>query len=165
MNAPVGSLAAEASQLLDVLAGRLTEMAARQRTAGDPAAADGSPTPDADGSTGDTPAGESQPAAEAGGRCPQCGHDPAASVSCTGCPLCAALALLRGERPEAAAKLAAGALTIVQTLRGLLAGGGDAATAQPDGPATPGASGGTAGAATDPVQHQASSGLHRIDIR
>jgi hypothetical protein len=52
------------------------------------------------------------------GRCPECGSIPGAS--CTACPLCRFLALLRGERPEATAKLVDGALMIIRTLRSLV---------------------------------------------
>ena len=66
----------------------------------------------------------------------------AADTSCTGCPICAVLALLRGERPELA-------VTVAEQLGGLLAvlrtalEEGDPAAAQPDpDPAAPGAASG-----------------------
>jgi hypothetical protein len=64
---------------------------------------------------------------------------PAADMSCTGCPICAVLALLRGERPELA-------VTVAEQLGGLLAvlrtalEEGDPAAAQPaPAPPAPGA--------------------------
>ena len=53
-----------------------------------------------------------------GAICPECGSVPGAS--CTACPLCRFMALLRGERPEATAKLVDGALMIIRTLRSLV---------------------------------------------
>ena len=50
--------------------------------------------------------------------CPTCGHQP--GESCTACPLCRFLAVLRGERPEATARWVDGALIIVQALRSLI---------------------------------------------
>lgn len=170
MTAPAGSLAAEAAQLLDVLAQRLGQLRDRQSgggdgTSGHPAAGSGAPQAESPPNGADHP-----------GPCPQCGHDPATHVTCSGCPLCATLALLRGERPEAAAKLADGALAIVQVLRGLLAGGGDGPSAPQSDPAEPGRqdgdsagdqagdrAGDRAGDATDPVRRSAR--LVRIDVR
>jgi hypothetical protein len=135
VTAPTGSLAAEASALLDVLTQRLAQVRDRK--------------PDGEERS------EQPPAA-----CPQCGHDPATPVTCTGCPLCAALALLRGERPEAAAKLAEGALAIVQVLRGLLSETDPSAAARTD-PA-PADDGDTGPAAAGSAHH---GGLVRIDVR
>jgi hypothetical protein len=103
----VGPLALEAALLLDVVADRLESMKERT-TASDGAAAD---------TEGDTAAGPS-PTVGSDGRCPECGSIPGAS--CTACPLCRFLALLRGERPEATAKLVDGALMIIRTLRSLV---------------------------------------------
>ena len=67
--------------------------------------------------------------------CPSCGHDPAAS--CTSCPLCRLLAVLRGERPEVTARWTESALTVVQALRTAIAPPGEpadpAADAEPTG--------------------------------
>jgi hypothetical protein len=93
----VGPLALEAALLLDVVADRLESM--KQR----PTASEGA----AQSAEGDSAA-----------RCPECGSIPGAS--CTACPLCRFLALLRGERPEATAKLVEGALMIIRTLRSLV---------------------------------------------
>jgi hypothetical protein len=79
-----------------------------------------------------------------GGRCPECGSVPGAY--CTACPLCRFMALLRGERPEATARLVDGALLIVRTLRSLVPEQGDPSAAhqhphshgqQPHSPAQP----------------------------
>jgi hypothetical protein len=50
--------------------------------------------------------------------CPTCGHRP--GESCTACPICRFLAVLRGERPEVTARWVDSALTIVQALRALI---------------------------------------------
>ncbi|MDQ2848526.1 MAG: hypothetical protein M3Y77_19770, partial [Actinomycetota bacterium] len=75
--------------------------------------------------------------AAAGQPCRSCGAAPGQS-SCTGCPLCAAMAALRGERPELTARLVDGALSIVSGLRSLIgdlpanpAGGGHEQTTAP----------------------------------
>lgn len=86
MTMDIGTLAAEAGQLLDVVAQRLT--AARM---------------------GERPATEV---------CPSCGHDP--SASCTACPVCRFLAVLRGERPEVTARWIDSALTVVAALKAML---------------------------------------------
>lgn len=93
----VGPLAQEAALLLDVVADRLASM-----NPGDP---------DGDGRPG-------VPTAPTPGRCPECGAVP--DAMCTACPLCRFLAVLRGERPEATARLVDGALMIVRTLRSLI---------------------------------------------
>jgi len=66
------------------------------------------------------PAGaDQQPAgADQLGRCPECGSSPGGY--CTACPLCRFMALLRGERPEATARLVDGALMIIRTLRSMV---------------------------------------------
>lgn len=83
--------------------------------------------------------GAAEETAEAAGRCPECGSVPGAS--CTACPLCRFVAVLRGERPEATARLVDGALLIVRTLRSLIPepdGGPAADPARPDpGPPPP----------------------------
>ncbi len=106
----VGPLALEAALLLDVVADRLESM--KQRTAPAEGAAEGTEDP-APGSAAGT-----SPTVGSDGRCPECGSVPGAS--CTACPLCRFLALLRGERPEATAKLVDGALMIIRTLRSLV---------------------------------------------
>lgn len=131
---PVGPLALEAALLLDVVADRLVSMKAAT-----PPGADGASDDDA-GSQG--PSEKSVPAA---GRCPECGSLPGAS--CTACPLCRFLALLRGERPEATAKLVDGALMIIRTLRSLIPDAAD-----PAGPPT--------GSRSDPSQSQHPSQSH-----
>lgn len=50
--------------------------------------------------------------------CPTCGQDP--SASCTSCPICRFLAVLRGERPEVTAKWIDGALSMVSALRAMM---------------------------------------------
>ena len=107
----VGPLTLEAALLLDVVADRLTSMKG-STTAG------GSPGPGA--AADDDPGSQSQSeiSGAASGRCPECGSVPGAS--CTACPLCRFMALLRGERPEATAKLVDGALMIIRTLRSLV---------------------------------------------
>jgi len=169
----VGPLALEAALLLDVVADRLTSMKRAAAPARDqPAATEHAPSaqpaperPAGEESAGGQPAGEQRaserpaterPAADrptvppAGGRCPECGSLPGAS-SCTACPLCRFMALLRGERPEATARLVDGALLIVRTLRSLV----------PDPPEP--AAAGTAG--TDPPpQPRRGGGLEHIDI-
>jgi len=103
--------------LLDVVADRLESMK-RTATSQDPAerqpATDGDQVAD---NTEDTGPGPS-PTLGIDGRCTECGSIPGAS--CTACPVCRFLALLRGERPEATAKLVDGALMIIRTLRSLV---------------------------------------------
>lgn len=94
----VGPLAVEAGLLLDAIAERLASM--RESVAA--------------GSASDATSGITL----VNGRCPECGSIPGAS--CAACPLCRLLALIRGERPEATAKLVDGALLIVRTLRSML---------------------------------------------
>ena len=82
--------------------------------------------------------GAAEEAAEAAGRCPECGSVPGAS--CTACPLCRFVAVLRGERPEATARLVDGALLIVRTLRSLIPepdGGAPSDAPRPDPGPTP----------------------------
>ena len=137
----IGPLAVEAALLLDVVADRLTAM--RPPTTG------GGPDPDRDPrspsewpseseSESESPSeSESEspsespspwtstraaPGAGPDGRCPECGSIPGSlsGAACTACPLCRFLAVIRGDRPEATAKLLDGALLIVRTLRSLL---------------------------------------------
>lgn len=124
----VGPLAQEAALLLDVMADRLTSI-----KPGDP-----------DGDV--RPATQTGPAA---GRCPECGAVP--DAPCTACPLCRFLAVLRGERPEATARLVDGALLIVRTLRSLI----------PDAPEEPPAP--PASSHEPPTGRK--GGLEHIDIR
>ena len=115
----VGPLAMEAALLLDVVADRLESMkqtasAGAQPSSGDTSAAQGTtPTPDPAAGTPGTGA-----RASADGRCPECGSVPGAA--CTACPLCRFMALMRGERPEATARLVDGALMIIRTLRSMV---------------------------------------------
>ncbi len=113
----VGPLAKEAALLLDVVADRLTSM-----KPGDDSGTADAGTADADGATGSAGASGTQD------RCPECGAVPGGS--CTACPLCRFMAVLRGERPEATARLVDGALMIVRTLRSLI---GEPAEASTDG--------------------------------
>jgi hypothetical protein len=70
------------------------------------------------------------------------------SAACTWCPLCATVGLLRGERPELAAAIAAHAGGLVAALRTIL-------TPPPTGPAGSAGSAGSAGPPPEPppVQH------------
>jgi len=166
----IGPLAVEAALLLDVMADRLTSM----RPPGEPDStpADESPPdpppapptpPAAPPSASRTPPRATQarsvPTLGPDGRCPECGSIPGAS--CTACPLCRFLAVLRGERPEATARLVDGALLIVRTLRSLLPEAEQAATASSSGSAGPGEQrqGPTTPSARRP------GGLEHIDIR
>ncbi len=127
----VGPLAKEAALLLDVVADRLTSM-----------------KPDDDGGTQDGAAGSATQ-----DRCPECGAVPGGS--CTACPLCRFMAVLRGERPEATARLVDGALMIVRTLRSLI---GDPAEAPDDARSQPS----SAGRQEPPASRR--GGLEHIDI-
>ncbi|MDQ6657558.1 MAG: hypothetical protein M3Z00_04920 [Actinomycetota bacterium] len=127
----MSDLRSEAVQLLDVLADRL---AAIQVGAAAAAVAD-----DVGRCSGDDAVSSA-----AGEPCRSCGADPRQS-SCTGCPFCAAMAVLRGERPELTARLVDSALSIVGGLRSLIgdppanaAGGGqhDHTTAPSNGTTT-----------------------------
>ncbi len=144
----VGPLAVEAALLLDVVADRLTAL--KPDGTGESAGpAGGSPSATAAGpqSTG-RPLGPD-------GRCPECGSVPGAS--CTACPLCRFLAMLRGERPETTAKLVDGALLIVRALRSMI----------PDAePAAPGAAGPTGpdDPPPPPPPPARRGGFERIDI-
>ncbi|MET0863848.1 MAG: hypothetical protein ABWZ98_05900 [Nakamurella sp.] len=124
----VGPLAQEAAMLLDVVADRLEQMKSRPDAAppADPPADDGSSFTTSQGgpAAGDQ---ESGAAATQPGSCPECGSVPGAY--CTACPVCRFMALLRGERPEATAKLVDGALMIVRTLRSLVPEPGETAAA------------------------------------
>jgi hypothetical protein len=165
-------LALEAALLLDVVADRLSSMKASTQAAA-PTAEDGEPdvhggpaaaaTPGTTtGGTANSGNGAAGSATAADGRCPECGSVPGAS--CTACPLCRFMALLRGERPEATARLVDGALMIIRTLRSLVPDPPDPAAAQPTG----------AGAQQQGQQHSGQSapaqhpgrhgGLEHIDI-
>lgn len=106
----MNDLRTEAALLLDLLTERLSvlQQVADHQVEVNRAAATSSPAPAA-----------SPDAAPAGELCPTCGHDPNSS-SCTGCPICALLAMLRGERPELTARLVDGARTTLIGLRSLL---------------------------------------------
>jgi hypothetical protein len=126
----IGPLAVEAALLLDVMADRLTSMRpAAESSSGQagesppdmttaPPSAPPPAPPSASPTAPPTTQARSEPSLGPDGRCPECGSIPGAS--CTACPLCRFLAVLRGERPEATAKLVDGALLIVRTLRSLL---------------------------------------------
>ncbi len=125
MSADVGTLATEAGLLLDAVAERLT--AKRGPNAG----------------------GDSAPVAA----CPTCGHQP--GESCTACPICRFLAVLRGERPEVTERWVDSALTIVQALRSLIpATEAEAPGARPAG-----------GAPADPPPPQPPQRLQHIEIQ
>ena len=89
--------------------------------------------------------------------CPSCGHDPAAS--CTSCPLCRLLAVLRGERPEVTARWTESALTVVQALRTAIAPPGE--PADPSAEAEPTGTQGQAGTSATGRP----TGLQHIHIR
>lgn len=101
-----GPLAAEAGLLLDVLAERLAALQPTLRPA----------VPDGPGA----PPDPSTPAGAAPDATPAAGHPPAGPACTTGCPFCQVLAVVRGERPETAARLVDGALVVVRGLRSLL---------------------------------------------
>jgi hypothetical protein len=167
----IGPLAVEAALLLDVVADRLTSM--RPPAESETGQADESPSappaPPSAPSTAPPPASprtaptRSEPSLGPDGRCPECGSVPGAS--CTSCPLCRFLSVLRGERPEATAKLVDGALLIVRTLRSLLP------EAEPAAAASAGSAGGDGGSGEHRPPGQPGSsarrtgGLEHIDIR
>jgi hypothetical protein len=116
----VGPLALEAALLLDVVADRLTSIK-------DGAApANKNPPTSEGGDRGQQTSGTQSVDA----RCPECGSVPGAS--CTACPLCRFMSLLRGERPEATARLVDGALMIIRTLRSLVPDPPDLRAPQPN---------------------------------
>ncbi len=141
----VGPLALEAALLLDVVADRLESMKQRTEASPDPAASQSA-------GDGDSAADGDTPTLGVDGRCPECGSIPGAS--CTACPLCRFLALLRGERPEATAKLVDGALMIIRTLRSLV----------PEQP-TPAPAGASTSEPHPPPPPARRGGLEHIDIR
>lgn len=146
----VGPLAVEAALLLDVVADRLAAL-----------------KPDPDAGPAGEPAGERPPDGRPpgpDGRCPECGSLPGAS--CTACPLCRFLAMLRGERPETTARLVDGALLIVRTLRSLIPEApapGSAAGPAPAGGAGPAAARDAGDPPPPPPTRR--GGFERIDIR
>ena len=152
----VGSLGSEAAQLLDALALRLAS--ARQQRADQQA----------------TPGPRSAQL-----RCPDCGgpidemgsfRPPDGPTTCTGCPVCKLLAVIRGERPEVTAAFVDAASTVVSALRSLLAEPGPDGPYPPsDGPATAAdatasATGGSAAPASAGSNDRPSA-LQRITIR
>lgn len=166
----VGPLAMEAALLLDVVADRLNSIKASTQVPR-PTAADDEPDPrnpsgaaDSGSTAGETAAGarSSGTATAADGRCPECGSVPGAS--CTACPLCRFMALLRGERPEATARLVDGALMIIRTLRSLVPDLTDPAAAHAGDPGSPHQAQPHSGqpAPTQPTGRQ--GGLEHIDI-
>lgn len=142
----VGPLALEAALLLDVVADRLAALR--------PDATGVAPTPQPPRTDGRPGPGRPPGPDEA---CPECGAVPGAS--CTACPLCRLLAVLRGERPESTAKLVDGALLIVRTLRSMIP---DIPAADPAATAGEGAAAGH-GAGDEPAPPRR-GGLERIDI-
>ena len=151
----VGPLAHEAALLLDVVADRLASM--KRAAPGTGQWSDGGATP-RDGAHSAAPNGRPQ---SGDARCPECGSVPGAS--CTVCPVCRFIAVLRGERPEATARLVDGALLIIRTLRSLMADPADAA----DSAAPPHPSGDRAGRRPPDPSGQPPprrGGLEHIDI-
>jgi hypothetical protein len=147
VSTPVGSLGAEAALLLDAIAGRLEALRPTGAQGPDDRAPDPAPTW--------APTG-----------CPQCGHDPSATVTCTACPLCRLLAVLRGERPETTARLVEGALVVVQSLRALLPEPTAAGDASPASAEEHSGSGPTVAPAPSPVPTgPTTGGLERIIVR
>lgn len=131
----VGPLALEAALLLDVVADRLESMKS--------VPTEDVPPPGAEAADGLSDTEQHQTGGPAAARCPECGSVPGAS--CTACPVCRFLALLRGERPEATAKLVDGALLIIRTLRSLVPdppAAGNPGTAPPEPPPPTGRRGG-----------------------
>ncbi len=160
----IGPLAVEAALLLDVVADRLTSMRpAAESGSGQAGESPRDPTtapPSASPTAPPTTQARSEATLGPDGRCPECGSIPGAS--CTACPLCRFLAVLRGERPEATAKLVDGALLIVRTLRSLL----------PEAEPAAATSGGSAGGSGERRQAgnpgsapRRPGGLEHIDIR
>lgn len=83
--------------------------------------------PDTDSATSDSGSAGSS-GDQAAATCPQCAAvlpTAPAQSSCPGCPVCTVLAVLRGERPELAATLLDGAISMLGLLRGALAGSAD----------------------------------------
>jgi len=160
----------EAALLLDVMADRLTSMRPAEADAGrsTPGPSQGEPADPAPGAQSARPTGPMPGSPQAttrpetglgpDGRCPECGSIPGAS--CTACPVCRFLAVLRGERPEATAKLVDGALLIVRTLRSLLP------DAEPAAATTGAAAAGEHRPASPPGSpKRRPGGLEHIDIR
>ncbi|MQA16385.1 MAG: hypothetical protein GEV09_20235 [Pseudonocardiaceae bacterium] len=85
------------------------------------------------------------------------GDRPTGPATCTWCPVCAVMGLLRGERPELAARLAEHGVGMLTAVRELLAEVPDGQRAP--GPGGPGA--GDAGAGGD----RRKSGAQRIPVR
>ena len=128
MSGETRSLGVEAVQLLDAITDRL---AAAQQRLGERSGGDEAPGADTEATgrnDGDEACAADRAATTATGPCPRCGHDPVNdqqspnAQSCTSCPICAAQAMLRGERPEAMARLIDGALAVLHVLRGVVAG-------------------------------------------
>ncbi len=125
----MSELRTEAARLLDVLTDRLTALRnaagadfgappsdrAGSTTTGQASGDPAPPHQDPSRLSADLPAGTATP-------CATCGHGSAETTggASTGCPLCALLAVLRGERPDVAAGLLDGALKGVIGLRTLL---------------------------------------------
>lgn len=129
----VGPLAVEAALLLDVVADRLTALKSGGPGAASVVPPSAAPRPE----TGETGAAARGRPLGPDGRCPECGSVPGGS--CTACPLCRFLAMLRGERPETTTKLVDGALLIVRALRSMIPEAPDAAgTPTSGGPTGPG---------------------------
>jgi hypothetical protein len=170
MSAPVGNLASEAALLLDAVAERLESLRSARESAAH-AVDDPGNTVDDPGAAGvpvgAEPSSGTDGSTAAPGACPRCGHDPAATPSCTGCPLCRLLAVLRGERPETTARLVDGALSVVQALRSLLPEpvAGVAANGPEPGPGPEGADAPAPGDLGDPGDGGAAGRIERIVVR
>jgi hypothetical protein len=145
---PVGSVAEEASRLLDALGGWAGSASAayagsapRDREAPD---ATGAEAPGAGAPGAQTTGAESvdEPGLHGAGRCETCGAENGAgqAVTCQLCPVCQGIALLRSVRPETVDRLADLAGAVAATLRDLA----DQRRTASAGPASP-ASGHTSG--------------------
>ena len=166
---PVGSLAAEAAQLLDALAARLAQV---RVTVGDHAPGGSSWTgePGSDLVDGQ-PVGVHPAAARpdaAGQPDAAADTDAAGHRQCVGwCPVCRSADLLRGERPEVAGKLVDSAIVVVSALRSLLPATDASATETPETTASADRSPAAGGSGSDqpgdsPLRPP---GIERIDIR
>ena len=134
---PVGSVAEEASRLLDALggwagsaSGTYAGSAPRDREAPDATRADatGAEAPSAEAPGAEAPGAEApgadsadEPAPHGAGRCETCGAEngPGQAVTCQLCPVCQGIALLRSVRPETVDRLADLAGAVAATLRDL----------------------------------------------
>jgi hypothetical protein len=117
----MSDLRTEAAGLVELLLERLTAAQQNLPPAGPVAGTGSAPA----GENGSEPASDTGPShipgtePSPGMPCPTCGHDPQ-QARCSGCPLCALLAMLRGERPELTARLLDSALATLHGIRGLI---------------------------------------------